>query len=317
MTLQPTLADCRLEHVFDIEVLFGADRTLFGPLPGGGHQGYTPAIGGTITGPRLAGSVVPHSGADYATAREDGTIELQPGLSGPPPPRRGPALLLQADALFPGAGRAARLAQPHRYRGWGRAAIRPGPHALSLLRPGLSDPAQPRRGGQKTQRRRKEHQHRQRQRALQPLRRSLTTGGGHGLACAMGGHAGGAIDAILARIGRPRCPRIEQHVERHAAGAHAGGQKVLDHARGRPVKQQEERTRRQQQRKGRAQRGGMKGQPVDRRRQRQPEGRPPRRPARIAPRQPVGAETAPDQAEGDAKARNQAEIGRPPAPAHR
>lgn len=81
MTLQPTplatLADCRLEHVFDIEVLFGADRTLFGPLPGGGHQGYTPAIGGTITGPRLTGSVVPHSGADYATVREDGTIELR------------------------------------------------------------------------------------------------------------------------------------------------------------------------------------------------------------------------------------------------
>lgn len=69
-------ADCRLEHVFDIEVLFGADRVIFGPLPGGGSQGYTPAIGGTISGPRLSGTVIPHSGADYAMVREDGTIEL-------------------------------------------------------------------------------------------------------------------------------------------------------------------------------------------------------------------------------------------------
>ena len=71
-----SVADCRLEHVFDIEVLFGADRHIFGPLPGGGQQGYTPAIGGTISGPRLSGRVVPNSGADYAVVRDDGTIEL-------------------------------------------------------------------------------------------------------------------------------------------------------------------------------------------------------------------------------------------------
>ncbi len=70
-------ADVSLEHVFDITVYFGADREIFGPLPGGGSQGYTPAIGGLITGPRLAGKVVPHSGADYATVREDGVIELK------------------------------------------------------------------------------------------------------------------------------------------------------------------------------------------------------------------------------------------------
>ena len=71
-----TFADCALEHVFDIEILFGADRTIFGPLPGGGRQGFTPPIGGTISGPRLTGSVVPHSGADYAMVRDDGVIEL-------------------------------------------------------------------------------------------------------------------------------------------------------------------------------------------------------------------------------------------------
>ena len=70
-------ADCSLEHVFDIEVLFGADRVIHGPLSCGDSQGYTPAIGGTISGPRLSGKVVPHSGADYANVRPDGVIELK------------------------------------------------------------------------------------------------------------------------------------------------------------------------------------------------------------------------------------------------
>lgn len=70
-------ADVTLEHVFDITVYFGSDREVFGPLPGGGSQGYTPAIGGIIKGPRLSGNVVPHSGADYATVRTDGVIELK------------------------------------------------------------------------------------------------------------------------------------------------------------------------------------------------------------------------------------------------
>lgn len=72
-----SVADCTLEHIFDIEVLFGADRAIYGPLPDGNSQGYTPAIGGTISGPRLSGTVVPHSGADYALVRSDGVIELR------------------------------------------------------------------------------------------------------------------------------------------------------------------------------------------------------------------------------------------------
>lgn len=66
----------RLEHVFDVRVTFGDDRIIFGLLPGGARQGYTPPHGGIITGPRLSGIVVPHSGADYATVRGDGVIEL-------------------------------------------------------------------------------------------------------------------------------------------------------------------------------------------------------------------------------------------------
>jgi hypothetical protein len=67
----------RLEHVFDVRVDFTADRCIFGPLPGGtSMQGYTPASGGVIEGPRLNGRVIPNSGADYATVRGDGVVEL-------------------------------------------------------------------------------------------------------------------------------------------------------------------------------------------------------------------------------------------------
>lgn len=63
------------EHVFDIRIDF-ADRWQWGPLSEGGRQGYTSVAGGTITGPRLQGRVVPHSGADYAVFRPDGVIVL-------------------------------------------------------------------------------------------------------------------------------------------------------------------------------------------------------------------------------------------------
>lgn len=72
-----SFVDVRLEHVFDITIFFGADRTIFGPLPGGDRQGYTPPIGGKISGPRLNGEVVPQSGADYATVRTDGVVEVK------------------------------------------------------------------------------------------------------------------------------------------------------------------------------------------------------------------------------------------------
>ena len=67
----------RLEHVFDATIEFGEDRTIFGPLPGGGHQGFTPPLKGVISGPKLQGTVVPRSGADYALVRDDGVIELK------------------------------------------------------------------------------------------------------------------------------------------------------------------------------------------------------------------------------------------------
>ncbi len=65
-----------LDYVFEMRVDFRPERCSFGPLPGGGFQGYTPCAGGTIHGPRLSGHVVPDSGADYADVRADGTIVI-------------------------------------------------------------------------------------------------------------------------------------------------------------------------------------------------------------------------------------------------
>src|SRR5690606_30698352 len=65
-----------LDYVFEMRVDFRPERCSFGPLPGGGFQGYTPCAGGTIYGPRLSGHVVPDSGADYADVRADGTIVI-------------------------------------------------------------------------------------------------------------------------------------------------------------------------------------------------------------------------------------------------
>jgi hypothetical protein len=63
------------EHVFDVRIDF-ADRWRWGPISEGGHQGYTSVAGGTVTGPRLQGRVVPNSGADYALIRPDGVVVL-------------------------------------------------------------------------------------------------------------------------------------------------------------------------------------------------------------------------------------------------
>lgn len=64
------------EFVFETRVDFSADRCIFGPLPGGARQGYTPLTTGTISGPRLNGRVLPQSGADFATVRGDGVVEI-------------------------------------------------------------------------------------------------------------------------------------------------------------------------------------------------------------------------------------------------
>lgn len=68
--------DAALDYVFEMRVDFRPERCVFGPLPGGGSQGYTPCSGGEIYGPKLSGKVVPDSGADFADVRADGTIVI-------------------------------------------------------------------------------------------------------------------------------------------------------------------------------------------------------------------------------------------------
>lgn len=77
MTDAATVLDATLEFVFESRVDFTADRRIFGPLPDGSRQGYTPTCGGTIYGPRLQGRIVPGSGADFANVRADGVIEIK------------------------------------------------------------------------------------------------------------------------------------------------------------------------------------------------------------------------------------------------
>lgn len=68
--------DLRHEHVFDVRINFDR-RWLSGPLVGGAKQGYTSVGEGSIvTGPRLDGTVVDYSGADWPIVRADAVVEL-------------------------------------------------------------------------------------------------------------------------------------------------------------------------------------------------------------------------------------------------
>jgi hypothetical protein len=63
------------EFAFEVRLEFG-ERIRFGPLPAGGRCGYVPIVGGVVTGPRLQGRVVPHSGGDWPHLWPEGTIEF-------------------------------------------------------------------------------------------------------------------------------------------------------------------------------------------------------------------------------------------------
>jgi hypothetical protein len=71
----PGMPSLKLEHAFDVTIWFDK-RWQFGPIPGGGNQGYTSVKTGTFEGPLLNGKVVDASGADLANVRSDGVIEL-------------------------------------------------------------------------------------------------------------------------------------------------------------------------------------------------------------------------------------------------
>lgn len=70
------IVEPRLEYVFTIRVEFD-QRLKFDPLPSGVQRGYTRTSGGTVTGPRLTGRVLPYSGGDWPHFRPDGVVQFE------------------------------------------------------------------------------------------------------------------------------------------------------------------------------------------------------------------------------------------------
>ncbi len=60
---------------FTVRLDFGP-RYRFGPVPQGYMTGFVGVVGGTVTGPRFSGKVIPNSGGDWPVIWADGTIEF-------------------------------------------------------------------------------------------------------------------------------------------------------------------------------------------------------------------------------------------------
>ena len=68
----------RLELAFRVRLDFGpGPRLRFGPVHGGFTRGYVGVLGGEVTGPRLTGRAVPHSGGDWPRFWPDGLVEFE------------------------------------------------------------------------------------------------------------------------------------------------------------------------------------------------------------------------------------------------
>jgi hypothetical protein len=65
--------EAKLEFCFSIRIFFTRVHTV-GDMPSGAGRGAVYVDGGTIEGPRLTGSVLPGSGADWALFRPDGVL---------------------------------------------------------------------------------------------------------------------------------------------------------------------------------------------------------------------------------------------------
>lgn len=68
-------APIQLEYVFSVFLYF-KERMRFEPTTPMGGRVYVPATEGRVEGPRLNGTVMPNSGADWARGRSDGVAEL-------------------------------------------------------------------------------------------------------------------------------------------------------------------------------------------------------------------------------------------------
>lgn len=65
----------RFEFAFEIKIDLGK-RLRFGPTFWGMDRGYVGVLGGTVKGPRLNGTIIPHSGGDWPTVKPDDTVRF-------------------------------------------------------------------------------------------------------------------------------------------------------------------------------------------------------------------------------------------------
>lgn len=63
------------EFAFQIRIELG-ERLRYGPTYWGLDRGYVGVLGGTVSGPRFSGKVIPHSGGDWPTIRPDNSVRF-------------------------------------------------------------------------------------------------------------------------------------------------------------------------------------------------------------------------------------------------
>ncbi len=66
----------KLEYVFQIEIEL-SKRFRYGPTFWGLERGFVGVLGGTVSGPRLNGRVIPHTGGDWPSIRSDHTVKFE------------------------------------------------------------------------------------------------------------------------------------------------------------------------------------------------------------------------------------------------
>ena len=67
-----------LELAFRIRLEFGdGPRIRLGPVHPGVVRGFVSVLGGEVTGPRLTGRVLPHSGGDWPRIWSDGMVDFE------------------------------------------------------------------------------------------------------------------------------------------------------------------------------------------------------------------------------------------------
>lgn len=65
----------KLEYVFQIEIEL-SKRMRYGPTFWGLERGFVGVEGGTVSGPRLNGKIIPHTGGDWPSIKANHTVKF-------------------------------------------------------------------------------------------------------------------------------------------------------------------------------------------------------------------------------------------------